>query len=298
MASDTDASIVINRPVADVFAYVADFENHPQWENLPMRGPAGRRRRNLSASRRHRRPGRVAGRDGGQPIRPDEHDDVRLRCSREQPGAVRYVDGAATGRTEDAIHRHHGGAIEAVPGCDGVQRGARYSSRRPRYCATSSTRKWRTGSSCQPRAEPRRFTPEPLSHLPPVHDQMRAHPGRTCRGPDPGPAGALSDRPDVNTHFSYHRSGLRRPEPSATSPPAAHPAQPAERPNGRTHDYWVRPSTMSRDITLCPRQDSNLRFRLRRATLYPLSYGGSGTTRSLAGAPEPVPMGSRRAITR
>src|SRR3954447_9137589 len=24
----------------------------------------------------------------------------------------------------------------------------------------------------------------------------------------------------------------------------------------------------------CPRQDSNLRFRLRRATLYPLSYGG------------------------
>ncbi len=25
----------------------------------------------------------------------------------------------------------------------------------------------------------------------------------------------------------------------------------------------------------CPRQDSNLRFRLRRATLYPLSYGGA-----------------------
>ncbi len=24
----------------------------------------------------------------------------------------------------------------------------------------------------------------------------------------------------------------------------------------------------------CPRQDSNLRFRLRRAALYPLSYGG------------------------
>jgi hypothetical protein len=24
----------------------------------------------------------------------------------------------------------------------------------------------------------------------------------------------------------------------------------------------------------CPRQDSNLRFRLRRPTLYPLSYGG------------------------
>jgi hypothetical protein len=26
----------------------------------------------------------------------------------------------------------------------------------------------------------------------------------------------------------------------------------------------------------CPRQDSNLRTRLRRAVLYPLSYGGSG----------------------
>lgn len=26
----------------------------------------------------------------------------------------------------------------------------------------------------------------------------------------------------------------------------------------------------------CPRQDSNLRSRLRRAVLYPLSYGGRG----------------------
>ncbi len=30
---------------------------------------------------------------------------------------------------------------------------------------------------------------------------------------------------------------------------------------------------------VCPRQDSNLRHRLRRAVLYPLSYGGSGSTR-------------------
>jgi hypothetical protein len=28
---------------------------------------------------------------------------------------------------------------------------------------------------------------------------------------------------------------------------------------------------------MCPRQDSNLRSRLRRAVLYPLSYGGSAT---------------------
>ena len=26
--------------------------------------------------------------------------------------------------------------------------------------------------------------------------------------------------------------------------------------------------------SVCPRQDSNLRHRLRRAVLYPLSYGG------------------------
>jgi hypothetical protein len=29
----------------------------------------------------------------------------------------------------------------------------------------------------------------------------------------------------------------------------------------------------------CPRQDSNLRHRLRRAVLYPLSYGGWGRRR-------------------
>ena len=33
---------------------------------------------------------------------------------------------------------------------------------------------------------------------------------------------------------------------------------------------------MSRDITPCPRQDSNLRTRLRRPVLYPLSYEGVG----------------------
>lgn len=36
---------------------------------------------------------------------------------------------------------------------------------------------------------------------------------------------------------------------------------------------------------LYPRQDSNLRFRLRRAALYPLSYGGSAGFRSSAGWP-------------
>jgi hypothetical protein len=32
----------------------------------------------------------------------------------------------------------------------------------------------------------------------------------------------------------------------------------------------------------CPRQDSNLRFRLRRPALYPLSYGGSAGRQAAA----------------
>ena len=46
---------------------------------------------------------------------------------------------------------------------------------------------------------------------------------------------------------------------------------------------WGRPrpdlpeSGGSHSSELCPRQDSNLRHRLRRAVLYPLSYGGSAT---------------------
>jgi hypothetical protein len=32
---------------------------------------------------------------------------------------------------------------------------------------------------------------------------------------------------------------------------------------------------VTRPCDSCPRQDSNLRFRLRRPALYPLSYGGS-----------------------
>ena len=35
-------------------------------------------------------------------------------------------------------------------------------------------------------------------------------------------------------------------------------------------------SMIPRISSLCPRQDSNLRTRLRRPALYPLSYGGVG----------------------
>jgi CheY-like chemotaxis protein len=38
----------------------------------------------------------------------------------------------------------------------------------------------------------------------------------------------------------------------------------------------------------CPRQDSNLRPCLRRAVLYPLSYGGSGRARTLPVLPAPA----------
>ena len=39
----------------------------------------------------------------------------------------------------------------------------------------------------------------------------------------------------------------------------------------------------------CPRQDSNLRSRLRRAVLYPLSYGGRSHENAVATPCEPVP---------
>ncbi len=39
----------------------------------------------------------------------------------------------------------------------------------------------------------------------------------------------------------------------------------------------------------CPRQDSNLRPRLRRAVLYPLSYGGSSSNRLALTRTQPAP---------
>jgi CheY-like chemotaxis protein len=58
----------------------------------------------------------------------------------------------------------------------------------------------------------------------------------------------------------------------------------------RSEQIWGTPkgherrdvSPMSCEITRCPRQDSNLRHRLRRAVLYPLSYGGSRLLRVAA----------------
>ena len=39
----------------------------------------------------------------------------------------------------------------------------------------------------------------------------------------------------------------------------------------------------------CPREDSNLRFRLRRAALYPLSYGGRCGQLRCEPTPRPIP---------
>ncbi len=41
--------------------------------------------------------------------------------------------------------------------------------------------------------------------------------------------------------------------------------------------FWLVAVLVLAGQRLCPRQDSNLRHRLRRAVLYPLSYGGSVT---------------------
>ncbi len=41
----------------------------------------------------------------------------------------------------------------------------------------------------------------------------------------------------------------------------------------------------------CPRQDSNLRSRLRRAVLYPLSYGGMRSRAYPTDRPRPVQLG-------
>ena len=48
---------------------------------------------------------------------------------------------------------------------------------------------------------------------------------------------------------------------------------------------------------MCPRQDSNLRTRLRRAVLYPLSYGGSATAKGYQERPtRPAPSGYRDGV--
>jgi hypothetical protein len=46
-------------------------------------------------------------------------------------------------------------------------------------------------------------------------------------------------------------------------------------------------------VAWCPRQDSNLRSRLRRAVLYPLSYGGVRTDRPYGRPADPSQPSSR-----
>lgn len=68
---------------------------------------------------------------------------------------------------------------------------------------------------------------------------------------------------------------------------------------------WGRPiprkgdeTTDPHSFSVCPRQDSNLRSRLRRAVLYPLSYGGSATEKEYQGSHPWVAGHPGRAVTR
>src|SRR5213080_3024008 len=59
-----------------------------------------------------------------------------------------------------------------------------------------------------------------------------------------------------------------------------------------------RQSTRLDVMFLCPRQDSNLRPRLRRAVLYPLSYGGSATKELYQAGRRPCPRPTTAAAAR
>jgi hypothetical protein len=54
----------------------------------------------------------------------------------------------------------------------------------------------------------------------------------------------------------------------------------------RRNDVSARQRLVSPLQTGCPRQDSNLRTRLRRPLLYPLSYGGSGRRGNITSTPD------------
>jgi len=54
----------------------------------------------------------------------------------------------------------------------------------------------------------------------------------------------------------------------------------------RVSDVSARQGLVSRVTAGCPRQDSNLRTRLRRPLLYPLSYGGSGRRGNITSTPD------------
>ena len=74
-----------------------------------------------------------------------------------------------------------------------------------------------------------------------------------------------------------HRRRLTIQNLKAACEPRASLLTPTSAPRKRTL-RTARPSGVVCTGTLwCPRQDSNLRPRLRRAVLYPLSYGGSAT---------------------
>jgi hypothetical protein len=70
----------------------------------------------------------------------------------------------------------------------------------------------------------------------------------------------------------------RSPQSPATQAPVAHTLPKGDAGNTSAHRAERRSAGQASNSIGRPRKDSNLRSRLRRAVLYPLSYGGSGGT--------------------
>ena len=151
-----------------------------------------------------------------------------------------------------------------------------------------------------PRTSCRPPTPAPSCWSPPRRRTCITFSPRTWHGPTDGyasPAGSpqrvrrrtrvVLDVP-VEGHPRWFSPRPRggRPHPRGTVTRTDGRAWHAPGPAVCRYASWKVASTRSSlPITLrccssvtCPRQDSNLRSRLRRAVLYPLSYGGSATT--------------------
>ena len=137
----------------------------------------------------------------------------------------------------------------------------------------------------RPRPPPRRHPGHPAGRRPPhpghrpPHRRAhpRTHPRPHPRLPAPRPP-TRAPAPTSQPRRPQRRQGWPQATRRASALTAARttpPSQPGCRTPPKCNDVPRHLLTVSRDITFVrPRQDSNLRHRLRRAVLYPLSYGG------------------------
>ena len=130
-----------------------------------------------------------------------------------------------------------------------------------------------------------------------AEDEVHRAPNPPCSTTCRSPRVDLVELPDelsrrlfealrLEIHYDYNtRTATCR---CWATPSTPSPARPRRRWSSRSQNRKV-PSWRCSMISPAgpsvgrPRQDSNLRTRLRRAVLYPLSYGGSGTCRTVAG---------------